>query len=382
MYSPRYRRIGRYQRDSKVFKIASELASDLKLFGKEFSRWLFSSSQTAAVKFSKGKNYAVTSLYRQRGKMAKRLVHSGMAGIAAFGVMVAPIVAEEFPGSGVDPWEAPSPSQVLSASDTQLTETIIAEHDYRDRVIEYEVKEGDTVSTIGEKFGISIDTIRWQNDLPSRDSIKIGQVLGILPVTGVSHKVVKGDTVYSIAKKYDVDPQVIVNYPFNVFVDDETFELAIGQVVIVPDGIKPEEIRWSPVARVRQITPDAGTVVASGNFVWPASGSITQNFAWYHRGLDIANRSAPSILAADAGRVVVAGWPDGYGYGNRVVIDHGNGMRTLYAHMSAIYVAPGQSVNRGDAIGKMGSTGRSTGTHLHFEAIQNGVNINPLSVLR
>jgi murein DD-endopeptidase MepM/ murein hydrolase activator NlpD len=210
----------------------------------------------------------------------------------------------------------------------------------------------------------------------------VGQVLEVLPLTGISHKVIKGDTVYSIAKKYDVDPQVIVNYPFNVFVNDETFELAIGQTVIVPDGVRPEEVQWSPVARVRQITPDAGTVVASGAFIWPAQGSITQNFVWYHKGLDIANRASPPVLAADAGEVVVAGWPDGYGYGNRVVIDHGNGTRTLYAHLSRVYVNVGQSVNRGDAIGQMGSTGRSTGIHLHFEVLQNGVQINPLNVLR
>ena len=382
MYTPRYQRIERYQKNSEIIKSLAVLTSDLKLFGSEFGRYLLYSTQGAAVKFGKGKNLAVTSLYRQRGKMAKRLIHSGMAGITAFGVMVAPIVAEEFPGAGVDPWEAPSPSQVLSAADAQPTETVVAQHEYRDRVIDYEVKEGDTVSSIAEKFGISIDTIRWQNNLPSRDSIKLGQALDILPVTGVSHRVVKGDTVYSIAKKYDVDPQGIVNYPFNVFVNDETFELAIGQVIIVPEGVKPEEVQWSPVARIRQITPDAGTVVASGNFVWPAQGSISQNFAWYHKALDIANRAAPPVLAADAGQILVAGWVDGYGYGNRVVIDHGNGTRTLYAHLSRIYVGVGQTVNRGDAIGQMGSTGRSTGTHLHFEVIQNGAQINPLIVLR
>lgn len=381
MYTPRYRSIKIYRKGSKLLQNISILISEFALFCKELRGWLFSSSRAGFTKFSEGKDFVVASLYRQRGKMAKRLVHSGMAGIAAFGVMIAPIVAEEFPADGADPWEAPSPSQVLSASDTQFTETVVAEHDYRDRVIEYEVKQGDTVSTIAEKFGVSIDTIRWQNNLASQDSIKVGQILEILPVTGVSHKVNKGDSVYSIAKKYDVDPQVIVNYPFNTFVNDETFELAIGQTIIVPDGVKPEEVQWSPVAR-RQITPDAGTVVASGNFIWPASGTITQNFVWYHKGLDIANHAAPNILAADAGTVVVAGWPDGYGYGNRIVIDHGNGTRTLYAHLSKIYVSVGQTVNRGDAIGQMGSTGRSTGTHLHFEVIQGGVKINPLSVLR
>lgn len=382
MDTRRYKRIGIYQNRSNISKKFNFLTSEFRVFSRELLEYSMNTSQFMFVKASRGKDFAVTSLYRQRGKMAKRLMHSGIAGIAAFGVMVAPIVAEEFPGEGVNPWDAPSPSQVLSATDTQFVETIVSDKDYRDRIIEYEVKEGDTLSTIAEKFGITVDTIRWQNDLPSRDSIKIGQTLEILPITGVSHKVVKGDTVYSIAKKYDIDAQGIVNYPFNTFRDDETFELAIGQIIIVPDGVKPESIPWQPVARVRQITPDAGSVVASGSFVWPTNGSISQGYAWYHKAVDIANRAAPPVLAADAGKVVVAGWVDNYGYGNRVVIDHGNGTRTLYAHLSNIYVSVGQSVNRGDRIGQMGTTGRSTGIHLHFEVIQNGVHVNPLSVLR
>jgi len=367
----------------KIRANTRRLQSELKLFTKEFCLYSNKSSKKLVNNTAVVKDLFVTSLYKQRGKFSKRLIHSGMAGVTAFGVMVAPIVAQEFPGQNLDPWEANSPSAVLSAStDSQTTETIIANREFRDKVIEYEVLEGDTLSTIAQKFGISVDTIRWQNALASRDAIKIGQDLQILPVTGVSHKVSKGDTVYSIAKHYDIDPQGIVNYPFNTFMNDETFELAIGQTIIVPEGVKPEEVLWSPVARVRQVTPDAGTVVASGQFAWPAAGSITQNFAWYHKALDIANRAAPPVVAADSGRVVVSGWVDNYGYGNRVVIDHGNGYRTLYAHLSRIYVVVGQSVNRGDQIGVMGSTGRSTGTHLHFEVIKNGVHLNPLTVLQ
>jgi murein DD-endopeptidase MepM/ murein hydrolase activator NlpD len=252
----------------------------------------------------------------------------------------------------------------------------------RDKIIQYVVQPGDTVSSIAQKFGVSIDTIRWQNNLTSQDDITIGDTLQILPVTGVSHKVQKGDTVYSIAKKYDADPQSIVDFPYNSFTNDETFELAIGQTVIVPNGVVPSQAPWSAVARVRQTTPDAGTVVASGQFIWPVGGIITQYFSWYHPAIDIANSAAPNVLAADSGAVVVAGWPDNSGYGNRVMIDHGNGYQTLYAHLSVIYVVSGQTVKRGDAIGRMGTTGRSTGLHTHFEVIYNGVHINPLSVLR
>jgi murein DD-endopeptidase MepM/ murein hydrolase activator NlpD len=297
-------------------------------------------------------------------------------------MVIAPVIAEEFPGRSVNPWELPTASTVLSATTQNPNiQTLISEK-VRDQIIIYTVAPGDTVSTIAEKFGVSEDTIRWQNNLQSKNSIKIGQELQILPVTGISHKVQKGDTVYSIAKKYDTSPQGIVDFPYNTFTNDETFALAIGQSVIVPDGIMPEAALWSPSSRIKQITPDAGTVVASGSFVWPASGTITQRFSWYHPGVDIANNSSPNVLAADSGKVIIAGWPDAYGYGNRVIIDHGNGYVTLYAHLQTIYVTAGQTVSRGSAVGKMGSTGRSTGTHLHFEVSLNGSRLNPLDVLK
>lgn len=353
-----------------------------KLFGKELGAYLIKNLHLSFLKFEAGKGVFVAALYRQRGRLSRRLMHSGMAALAALGMVIAPVVAQEFPGRSVNPWEIPPSGTVLSATtDSPEVETLVSDK-VRDKIIEYTVQEGDTLSSIADKFDISIDSIRWQNNLQSQQSIKVGQVLQILPVTGVVHKVQKGDTVYSIAKKYDTEAQGIVDFPYNSFVNDETFELAIGQTVVVPDGVKPSEVLWSPVARVRQVTPNAGTVVASGAFVWPAAGTISQRFAWYHKGIDIANRATPSILAADAGTVVLAGWPDGYGYGNRVILDHGNGFRTLYGHLSQVWVNVGQTVNRGDAIGKMGSTGRSTGIHLHFEIIQNGVYLNPLNVLR
>ena len=362
-----------------LYESFGALIEDFEQFAAELTRFVSKTLHLQFIRFEAKKGTFVAALYKQRGRLARRLVHSGMAGLAALGVAIAPVIAQEFPGRDVDPWEVPTSTAVLSAaSENPETSTFIS--DVRGEVVEYTVGPGDTVSTIAEKFGILTDTIRWENDLGSRDTIKEGQVLRILPITGIRHTVKKGDTIYSIAKKYDVDAQVIVNYPFNSYSNDETFDLAIGQVIIVPDGVPPKEAPTAP--RIRQITPDAGTVVASGRFVWPVSGSISQNFVWYHKGLDISNKAAPNILAADAGTIVGAGWLDNYGYGNRVVIDHGNGFRTLYAHMAAIYVVPGQTVARGSAIGKMGSTGRSTGIHLHFEVIKNGVYLNPLSVLQ
>jgi murein DD-endopeptidase MepM/ murein hydrolase activator NlpD len=363
-----------------LYERVANLLADIKLFSLELFSFLIKNLRFSFLRFEEGKGVFVSALYRQRGKLARRLIHSGMAGLAAVGMMIAPVIAQEFPGRSVNPWEIPSPSSVLSAS-TEDPETItLVSEKVRDKIIDYTVQKGDTVSTIAEKFGISADTIRWQNDLSEKETIKVGQTLEILPITGISHKVQKGDTVYSIAKKFDTSPQGIVDFPFNTFVNDETFELAIGQIIVVPDGIMPSAVAATP--RARQITPDAGTVVASGVFVWPTSGNISQRFAWYHQGLDIANKAMPNILAADSGAVVVAGWPDGYGYGNRVVIDHGNGYKTLYAHLSSIYVVAGQTVTRGDIIGRMGCTGRCTGPHLHFEVIKNGTHIDPLIVLR
>lgn len=368
--------------NSKALSALKKLLSEFKLFLIEFTSFLIYVLHLQFIRIENRKGVFVTALYRQRGKLANRLIHSGMAGLAALGVMIAPVVAQEFPGRNINPWEIESPSSVLSAStENPEIQTMIDETRGRDKVIEYTVAEGDTVSSIAEKFGISSDTIRWQNDLKSKDSIKLGQILEILPATGIMHKVAKGETIETIAKKYDADSQGIVQYPFNTFANDETFELAIGQTIFVPEGVKQEEVLWQPVARVRQVTPDAGTVVASGNFVWPTNGSITTRFAWWHKAIDIANRSLPPVLAADSGRVIVSGWST-VGYGNHIIIDHGNGFRTLYAHLSRIYVTVGQSVARGNSIGQVGSTGRSTGPHLHFEVIQNGVRINPLGILR
>lgn len=366
-----------YEKQIGVFR---RLLRELKRFNREFWNYLIKNLRLSFIKFESGKTFFASLLYRQRGKNARKFVHSGMAGLAAVGVMIAPVIAQEFPDSDVDPWSVQTAPASISTTSTNPSITTDISVKPRDKIIEYQVSEGDTISSIADKFGISTDTVLWQNDLTMTSKIKPGQTLEILPVTGVSYKVTKGDTVNSIAKKFDASPQGIVDFPFNTFVNDETFELAIGQIVIVPDGVVPNTVQSSP--RVRQITPNAGTVVASGSFVWPASGNITQRFAWYHKGIDIANRAAPDILAADAGTVVVAGWLDGYGYGNRVIIDHGNGYRTLYAHLSRIYVISGQTVSRGAAIGKMGSTGRSTGIHLHFEVIQNGAYLNPLTVLQ
>jgi len=357
---------------------------DFLLFLQAWRNYLSKHLLRIFIRFERTKNTLVEKLVFGRGRLVRPFVHSGMAALTILGMALAPVISSSYLGFAKDPWqEMPSPSAVLSSvteADLQ-TSTLVSEKP-RAEIIDYVVKPGDTVSAIAQKFGISIDTIRWANNLESISSIKPGQVLKILPVTGIAHKVKKGETVYSIAKYYSTDPQGIVDFPFNTFVDDETFSLAVGQILIVPDAVMPKVAPWQPSAYVAQKTPNAGTVVASGVFVWPASGVITQYFRWYHKGIDIANKEGPAILAADSGKIVVAGWPDNVGYGNRVVIDHGNGYQTLYGHLAKIYVVAGQTVKRGDQIGQMGSTGRSTGTHLHFEVRRGGVAVDPLGVLK
>ncbi|MEA2020328.1 MAG: M23 family metallopeptidase [Patescibacteria group bacterium] len=246
--------------------------------------------------------------------------------------------------------------------------------------IEYVVKEGDTLSSIGDQFKVSIASIRYVNDLGNVNYIKPGQKLTIPPVSGILHTVEKGDTVRSLANKYDVAPQSIVdfNYLFH------PFNLEVGQVIVVPGGSVPEqEPATSHLAsgrtstRQQEVTPSVGT----GQFSWPTnSRGISQYFHRWHPAIDIS-RFSP-IYAIDSGTVVEArysGW--NYGYGKLVRIDHGNGYTSLYAHLSSVKVQPGQNVSRGQIIGNMGNTGRSFGTHLHLEITYQGRHINPLSVL-
>src|SRR5258708_5118466 len=160
-----------------------DLLPDLKLFSKELIKFLVKVLHLQFLKFEAGKGIFVGALYKQRGRMAKRLMHSSIAGLAAAGIMIAPYVAKEFPGRTVDPWNIVSSPVVLSAS-TGNPDTNTAVTDQREGIIDYTVQSGDTVSGVAEKFNISVDTIRWQNNLASRDSIKEGQTLQILPVTG------------------------------------------------------------------------------------------------------------------------------------------------------------------------------------------------------
>lgn len=339
------------------------------------------------------KSVAVVKMYQQRGKYATIFVHAGVVTVMALGVALGPtlivdtnqsraVISSAF-GNRIVFAENPNDARVLedtvSASDIS-TLTQVSEKPRSEDIV-YTILEGDTLGTIAEKFGVSQNTIKWANQSVTQwKTLKIGNTLTIPPVTGVVHTVKSGETIYSISKKYKADAQSIVDFPFNAFTNDETFALAVGQRLVIPDGIMPAE-GSSVLPGVIARTPDAGSVSATGVWIWPTSGRQTQPYRSWHKGLDIANHDGGPILAADSGTVVTTGW-DPSGYGNKVIINHGNGYLTLYAHMSRIDVVTGQRVKRGDRLGMMGSTGRSTGTHLHFEIRTAKGNVDPLTQLK
>ncbi len=338
------------------------------------------------LNFEEIKDFIVDLLLLKRGAHTSLFVHGSILALALIvligGGIISPnsVVSGSYPGVDANPMVAAN-SETVSAGviSSSVTPITIISDKPRDKVIEYEVKQGDTISKIAQEYAVSEETILWENGLSKNSRIKEGQELKILPVSGVLHKVEGGDTIYSIAKNYRANAQAILDFPFNDVGDN--FTLSTGQSLIIPDGAPPEKAKPAPTQYLAKTDAPTGPVSASGQFAWPASGEMAQYFSWYHPALDISNLGGGPIRASDSGRVTMAGWPDASGYGNRVLIDHGNGYTTLYAHMSAIYVGVGQSVGKGEVLGMMGSTGRSTGTHVHLEIRQNGAALNPLGLL-
>ena len=245
----------------------------------------------------------------------------------------------------------------------------------RTGIEEYAVQPGDTISQIAAKFGISVNTVLWANNLSSYSYIRPGEKIKIMPVSGLTHKVVKNDTVIKLAKYYSANEKDVRDW--NNLTEDAA--LTVGQELIIPGGQKP---RPAPTYN-RTASPNApaNAPAAGGGMIWPVnSRRVTQYFSWLHHGLDIGAPMGTPIYAADNGVIEQVGW--GAGYGNQVVINHGNGKKTRYAHASQIYVAKGQTVAKGQAIAAVGSTGWSTGPHLHFEVIIGGVTYNPLNYIK
>ena len=255
----------------------------------------------------------------------------------------------------------------------------------RTELVYYEVNPGDTIGQIAEKFKISVETILWANNLSIRSYIRPGDKLQILPVSGLVYKVKKGDTVSKIARTYDVTAEEIIK--FNRLQKDGG-DIVVGEDLTIPGGEKPQPVYSYTVPSnqsFRNVAAPAPSVnaPAGSGYLWPtAARKITQYFGWRHTGLDVAGPVGTPIYAARSGKVIKAQGGYNGGYGNMVTIQHPNGTKTLYAHMSSISVAVGQTVSRGNTIGNVGSTGRSTGPHLHFEIRRGGELLDPLQFLR
>lgn len=274
----------------------------------------------------------------------------------------------------------------------------------RQEVVKYTVVEGDTIFGIAQNFGLDPQTVLWGNYYTLLDdphALKPGQVLNILPVNGTYHEWQDGEGLNGVAQYYGVTPEDIINFPANNL-DLETVgdfsrpNIAPGTWLIVPNGQR-EFISWSaPLGVTREnpasarvlgpgaCEPVTGGAVGFGTFVWPANNHSLSGFDYSpstnHWGIDIAGNEGEGVYATDAGVIVYAGW-NNYGYGNMIMVDHGNNFQSLYAHLSGISVGCGQSVGQGDLIGVIGSTGRSSGSHLHFEIRAISSWVNPWDVL-
>ena len=252
-------------------------------------------------------------------------------------------------------------------------------------LIKYVVQSGDTVFGIAENFGLKAETVLWGNYDTLQDnahSISPGQELIILPVDGALHEWILGESLTGVARFFGVTPQDIIDWPGNHLdptVDPSNPNIDAGTELVIPGGRRELTVAWTAritradPARARLLGPGAcGTIydgpIGSGVFNWPTPLHYVggYDFSSIHPALDLAGDTGHSIFASDSGVIVFAGWNNG-GYGNVIVVDHGNGWQTLYAHLSQVNVACGQAVFTGNVIGQMGCTGNCSGSHLHFE---------------
>jgi murein DD-endopeptidase MepM/ murein hydrolase activator NlpD len=292
------------------------------------------------------------------------------------------VASVPIPESEIESGEALELPAELSAQDDVLLRAAVPHTIIPDRtkieIKTYVVEFGDTIFDIAIGFGLAPETIMWSNPAlgDNPDLLRVGQELIIIPVDGVYHQVGGDDTIEGIASTYKVEPEAIISYELNEL-DPENSVIQPGQWLVVPGGTKPYVPRT--VTAYSGPVPDDATK-GSGIFGWPTSGTITQGYWGGHPGLDIAGWLGAPIAVADSGHVVAAGWND-TGYGYFVVVDHGNGFQTLYAHLQAYHVEAGDDVAKGETIAEMGNTGNSTGPHLHFEIRQGTVQRNPYGFL-
>ena len=278
----------------------------------------------------------------------------------------------------------------------------------REAVVTYTVQPGDTVFGIAYAFGLRPESLFWANEetLPDVHLLAVGQELYIPPVDGVLHLASGDESVAQIAAQYGVEVAVILDAPYNHLTDAApAARPRPGTPIMIPEarGEIPEDL----FRQVVESSPPEGTngdlasggagavggfapghpgscgwtavsYGGAGSFRWPLpSFSVWADYAdpW-HRGIDLGGVPGVPVFAADNGTVIFAGW-NNWGYGNMVVLDHGNGFRTLYAHLDQARLRCGQGVNGGQVVGTLGTTGNTAGPHVHFEIRLNGVPVNP-----
>lgn len=278
---------------------------------------------------------------------------------------------------------------ILEHRDTLSGQNVVTVEDdpkNRSEIFEYVILAGETISSIAEKFALNVNTILWENDLTARSLIKPGAKITILPANGVTHVVAKNENISKISQKYDIEVAKIVDSN-DIDADDP---VKIGQRLFIPGGKKIIESQAVVNKSYAGTNINSGSAVVNpnqkpaytgGKLLWPTVGArISQYYSWSHKGLDIANKTGTPLYAAESGTIERSGWSNGYGY--NVIINHGGGLKTLYGHASKLYYKAGDKVKRGDIIADMGSTGWSTGPHIHFEVIVNGVKQNPLNYIK
>jgi murein DD-endopeptidase MepM/ murein hydrolase activator NlpD len=257
----------------------------------------------------------------------------------------------------------------------------LPEHD----LITYTVQSGDTAIKIAEKFGISEESILGGNSFLSNDAGQLwaGTEIVIIPIDGVLHDVVAGDTLEGLAEKYGVPVEDIVNYAPNNL--EFPYRLHPGTQILVPGAVR-EVFFWDPPSIPSSGSAEAqsGIYVAvpgTGVFVWPIGGRRITQYYWYgHQAIDVGLVTGTPVYASDTGTVTYASWSP-YCYGNLIVVNHGNGYESFYAHLNGFNVTPGQTVYQGNLIGWSGNTGCSSGPHLHFEIRYLKTRYNPLTYL-
>jgi murein DD-endopeptidase MepM/ murein hydrolase activator NlpD len=262
-------------------------------------------------------------------------------------------------------------------------EGIRPEHNY----ITYTVQPLDTPIGIAEQFGIQTETLLGGNAFLSEEAsaLQPGMTLAILPIDGVLHDVREGDTLEGLSELYGIPLEEIVAYEPNNL--EFPYRLYPGTQILVPGAVREVFVWAAPSLPSRPSTSDSvgsgieALVQGTGTFLWPVAGRrITQNYWYGHQAIDIGLLEGSAVIASDTGTVTWAGW-NVYGYGNLIVINHGNGYETYYAHLNGINVFPGQVVNQGAVIGASGNTGRSSGPHLHFEIRYFNQILQPLGIL-